>query len=73
MFLGVQTGGNALTKEELLNGLNNLLNNFLYGFICPTLVTPEVWSEASRRVAVFKGREREIEIQLGLRPPEKVL
>jgi hypothetical protein len=54
-----------LTKEELLNGLNNLLNNFLYGFVCPKLVTPEVWSEASRKAAVFKGREVEIQIQLG--------
>ena len=58
-------GSNGLTKEELLNGLNNLLNNFLYGLVCPKLVTPEVWSEASRKAAVFKGREIEIQIQLG--------
>ena len=47
-----------LTKEELLNGLNNILNNFLYGFICSRLVTPEAWGEASRGVVLFKGRER---------------
>jgi hypothetical protein len=54
-----------VTKEELLNGLNNLLNNFPYGFVCPTLVTPEVWSKVSRKAAVFKGRDNEIQIPLG--------
>ncbi len=54
-----------MTKEELLNGLNNILNNCLYGLICPRLVTPEVWGEASRGAALFKGRESEIQIQLG--------
>lgn len=54
-----------MTKDELLNGLNNLLNNFLYGFVCPKLLAPEVWSEASRKAAVFQGREGEIQIPLG--------
>ena len=54
-----------MTKEELLNGLNNILNNFLYGFIAPKLVTAEAWQEASGKIALFKGRKSEIEIQLG--------
>jgi hypothetical protein len=54
-----------LTKEKLLNGLNNILNNFLYGFVCSRLVTPEAWVEASRGAVLFKGRESEVQIQLG--------
>lgn len=50
-----------MTKDELLNGLNNLLNNFLYGFVCSKLATPEAWSQASSKAAVFG----DIEIQLG--------
>src|SRR5581483_3124072 len=42
-----------LTKDELLNGLNIVLNNFLYGCICPELVSPEAWGKASQRTAVF--------------------
>jgi hypothetical protein len=53
------------TKEELLNGLNNVLNNFLYGFVCPRLVPPDVWKDNSQRVAVFRSSDRDIEIQLG--------
>jgi hypothetical protein len=58
-------GNNALTKDQLLNGLNNILNNFLYGFMCSRLVTPEAWSEVSSRAAVFKGRDGDVQIQLG--------
>lgn len=53
-----------MTKDELLNGLNNVLNNFLYGFMCSRLVTPEAWGEASHGAALFKGRESEIQIKL---------
>jgi hypothetical protein len=53
------------TKDELLNGLNILLNNFLYGFVCPKLVPPERWKEASGKTAVFGSREGDIQIQLG--------
>jgi hypothetical protein len=30
------------TKDELLNGLNIVLNDFLYGFVCPKLVPTEL-------------------------------
>jgi hypothetical protein len=56
---------NALTKDQLLNGLNNILNNFLYGFMCSRLVTPEAWRKASRGAVLFKGRERAVQIELG--------
>ena len=49
------------TKDELLNGLNILLNNFLYGFVSPTLVPPEHWKEVSGKSAVFG----DVEVQLG--------
>jgi len=49
----------------LLNGLNIVLNNFLYGFVCPKLVPPELWKEASRKTATFESREGEVQIQLG--------
>ena len=29
-----------LTKDELINGLNIALNNFLYGCVCAKLVQP---------------------------------
>ena len=48
-------------KDELLNGLNIVLNNFLYGIVCPKLVPPERWKEASSKTAVFG----DVEIQLG--------
>ncbi len=53
------------TKDELLNGLNIVLNNFLYGFVCPKLVPAERWKEASLKTAVFQSHEGEIQIQLG--------
>lgn len=53
-----------MTKEELLNGLNNILNNFLYGFMCSRLATREAWEEASRGAVLFKGRESEVQIRL---------
>jgi len=53
------------TKEELLNGLNNVLNNFLYGSVCPKLVPPECWRDAAQKWAVFQSSEGEIKIQLG--------
>ncbi len=53
-----------MTKEELLNGLNKILNNFLYGFMCSKLVTPEAWREASRAAVLFKGHENEIQVHL---------
>ena len=56
---------NALTKDQLLNGLNNILNNFLYGFMCSRLVTPEAWREASRAAVLFKGPEKAVQIELG--------
>ena len=49
------------TKDESLNGLNIVLNNFLYGIVCPKLVPPERWKEASSKTAVFG----DVEIQLG--------
>lgn len=52
-------------KAGLLNGLNILLNNFLYGFVCPKLVLPEVWRDASGKTAVFESGEGELQIQLG--------
>ena len=54
-----------MTKDELLNGLNNILNNFLYGFMCSRLVTPEAWRAASSGAVLFKGREGDVQIQLG--------
>ena len=53
------------TKAESLNGLNIVLNHFLYGFVSPKLVPPEAWKDASRKTAVFASREGDIEIQLG--------
>jgi hypothetical protein len=50
-----------LTKDELLNGLNIVLNNFLYGCLCPNLVPPECWRAASEQRAVFGA----VEIELG--------
>jgi hypothetical protein len=55
----------ALTKEELLNGLNIVLNNFLYGFVCPKLVPCERWKDAAHKTAVFASHEGDVEIQLG--------
>ena len=54
-----------MTKDELLNGLNNILNNFVYGFVCPHLVAPEAWQAASTKAVVFRGREAEVQIELG--------
>jgi hypothetical protein len=56
---------NPLTKDELLNGLNNVLNNFLYGFVCPNLIPTEVWKDASNKIVVFAGRDRDVEVNLG--------
>jgi hypothetical protein len=50
-----------LTKDELLNGLNILLNNFLYGFVSPKLVPTERWKEAAGKIAVFDS----VEVHLG--------
>jgi hypothetical protein len=50
-----------LTKDELLNGLNNVLNTFLYGFVCPKLVPPERWKDVSGKTALFG----DVEVQLG--------
>jgi hypothetical protein len=54
-----------LTKNELLNGLNIVLNNFLYGCVCPNLVPPEHWRAVSLQAAVFKSGKGDIEIKLG--------
>lgn len=54
-----------MTKDGLLNGLNNILNTFLYGLVCPHLVTPEAWKDVSSRAAVFRGRAADVEIELG--------
>jgi hypothetical protein len=54
-----------LGKNELLNGLNIFLNNFLYGCVCPNLVPPELWNAASQQTAVFKSRKGDVEIKLG--------
>ncbi len=54
-----------LTKEELLNGLNGVLNNFLYGFVCSKLVPPDRWRDAAQKSVVFRSSERDIEIGLG--------
>jgi hypothetical protein len=54
-----------LTKDELLNGLNNVLNTFLYGFVCPKLVTAEMWREVSSKTAVFASHDGEVQVQLG--------
>ena len=56
---------NPFTKGELLNGLNIVLNNFLYGFMCPKLVPPESWMGISGKAAIFESLEGEIQIQLG--------
>lgn len=52
---------NPLTKDELLNGLNNVLNNFLFGFVCPKLTPTDVWQTASTKTAVFGN----VEVSLG--------
>lgn len=54
-----------LRKHELLNGLNNLLNTFLYGFMCSRLTTLEAWAEASQGTCLFRGSDQDIRIQLG--------
>ncbi|MDX6611634.1 MAG: hypothetical protein QOD75_820 [Blastocatellia bacterium] len=55
-----------MTKEELLNGLNNILNNFLYGLMCSRLVTQETWRHVEDHAALFRGPEEEdIRIELG--------
>lgn len=56
---------NPLTKDELLNGLNNVLNNFLYGFVCPKLMPTEIWKGASSKTAVFASHDGEIQVHLG--------
>ena len=58
------TRNTPFTKGELLNGLNNVLNNFLYGFVFPTLVPSDRWKDATQKTAIFRGSEREIQIQL---------
>jgi hypothetical protein len=50
-----------LTKHELLNGLNIVLNNFLYGCVCPNLVPQELWGAVSLQTAVFG----DVQIKLG--------
>jgi hypothetical protein len=52
---------NPLTKDELLNGLNIVLNNFLYGCLCAKLVDPQQWEAVAQRTAVLG----DVEIQLG--------
>jgi hypothetical protein len=54
-----------LTKDELLNGLNVVLNNFLYGFVSPKFVPAETWRDASSKTAVFASHDGDVEIQLG--------
>jgi hypothetical protein len=56
---------NPLTKDELLNGLNNVLNNFLYGFVCPKLMPAEIWKNASSKTAVFASHDGEVQVHLG--------
>jgi hypothetical protein len=59
-------GRNApFTKDELLNGLNIVLNNFLFGCVCPKLVPRQLWRDASSKTAVFEDRDGEIQISLG--------
>ena len=55
----------GLTKDLLLNGLNNILNNLLYGLVSPRLVASNAWVEASRGAALFKGPEADIQVHLG--------
>ena len=54
-----------LTKEELLNGLNNVLNNFLFGFVCPKIMPNELWKTASSKTAVFASHDGEVQVHLG--------
>jgi hypothetical protein len=53
------------TKEELLNGLNVILNNFLYGFVSPKLVPTERWEDISGKTAVFARHEGDVQVHLG--------
>jgi hypothetical protein len=55
----------ALTKDELLNGLNNVLNSFLYGLLCPRLVPAEKWHSVSAGAMLFEGKDDAIKIALG--------
>jgi hypothetical protein len=56
---------NPLTKDELLNGLNVVLNNFLYGFLSPKLVASDRWKDVSGKTAVFARRQGEVQVHLG--------
>jgi hypothetical protein len=61
-----------MTKELLLNGLNNILNNFLFGMVSTRIIPTQSWKEASTSAVLFKGPEDEA-IQVALRPLAKRL
>jgi len=54
-----------VTKDELLNALNNVLNSFLYGLMCSRLTPPEKWRDVSTSAVLFEGRDIDIRIALG--------
>ena len=54
-----------ITKDELLNGLNVVLDSFLYGFVGPKLVPVECWKDVSGKTAVFARQDGEVQIRLG--------
>jgi len=54
-----------VTKDELLNALNNVLNSFLYGLMCSRLTPPEKWRDVSTSAVLFEGKDIDIRIALG--------
>lgn len=54
-----------MTKDELLNGLNNVLNSFLYGLLCSRLIPPDKWHSVSTSAMLFEGKDIDIKIALG--------
>ena len=61
-----------MTKELLLNGLNNILNNFLFGMVSTRIIPTQSWKEASTSAVLFKG-PGDGAIQVALAPLAKRL
>lgn len=59
-----------MTKELLVNGLNNIRSNCLFGLIATRVMSDQMWKEIAESSALFKGPSDEA-IRVALAPLAK--
>jgi hypothetical protein len=59
-----------MTKELLLNGLNNIRTNCIFGLIATRVISDQMWKEIAESGALFKGPSDEA-IHVALAPLAK--